>query len=140
MENIAFLLLGLAVSAIGIMNIKGNINTVHSYNRRKVTEEDKPRYGKTIGAGTLIIGISLILSFIVSFWNENAMAYVVAPGMVIGFVIILYGQFPCPPGAFIRAGLFPSPPAHPGSAAGRWLPGRDPAPSHRYCRERKRWC
>ncbi|MBR5947169.1 MAG: hypothetical protein IKZ82_00790 [Clostridia bacterium] len=93
MENIVLLLLGLAISAIGIMNIKGNINTVHSYNRRKVKEEDKPKYGKTIGAGTLIIGIALILSFVVSLWNESAMAYVVAPGIVVGLVIILYGQF-----------------------------------------------
>ena len=93
MENIVLLLLGLAISAIGIMNIKGNINTVHSYNRRKVKEEDKPKYGKTIGAGTLIMGISLVLSFIVSLWNENAMSYVVAPGIVIGLAIIIYGQF-----------------------------------------------
>ena len=93
MENIVLLLLGLAISAIGIMNIKGNINTVHSYNRRKVKEEDKPKYGKTIGVGTFIIGVSLILSFIVSLWNENAMTYVVVPGIIIGLAIIIYGQF-----------------------------------------------
>ena len=93
MENIVLLLLGLAVLTIGIMNIKGNINTVHSYNRRKVTKESVPKYGKVIGSGTLIIGIFLILSFIVSLWNENAMIYVVIPGIVIGLAIILYGQF-----------------------------------------------
>ena len=93
MENIVLLLLGLALSAIGIMNIKGNINTVHSYNRRKVKEEEKPKYGKTIGVGTLIIGISLILSFVVLLWNENAMTYVVAPGIIFGLAIIIYGQF-----------------------------------------------
>lgn len=93
MENIVLLLLGLAISAIGIINIKGNINTVHSYNRRKVTKEDAPKYGKTIGAGTLLIGISLILSFVVSLWNEHAMSFIVAPGIVIGLAIVLYGQF-----------------------------------------------
>ena len=93
MENIVLLLLGLAISAIGIMNIKGNINTVHSYNRRKVKEEDKPKYGKTIGAGTFIIGISIILAFVVALWNESVMPYVVVPGIVIGLAIILFGQF-----------------------------------------------
>lgn len=33
------------------------------YNRRKVKEEDIPKYGKTIGSGTLIVGISVIISF-----------------------------------------------------------------------------
>ena len=54
MEHLFLLLLGIALSAIGVMNIRGNINTVHDYNRRKVKPEDIPLYGKTIGAGTLI--------------------------------------------------------------------------------------
>ena len=46
MENLMLLILGLFISAIGFVNIKGNISTVHSYNRRKVKEEDVPKYGK----------------------------------------------------------------------------------------------
>ena len=38
------LIIGIAFSVIGIVNIKGNISTVHSYNRRKVTEEDVPTH------------------------------------------------------------------------------------------------
>ena len=70
MENIIMLILGVFISVVGIVNIKGNISTIHSYNRRKVKEEDIPKYGKTVGTGTLIIGISLVLGFIVSFWSE----------------------------------------------------------------------
>ena len=51
------LILGVFISVVGIVNIKGNISTIHSYNRRKVKEEDIPKYGKTVGTGTLIIGI-----------------------------------------------------------------------------------
>ena len=65
MENIIMLILGVFISVVGIVNIKGNISTIHSYNRRKVKEEDIPKYGKTVGTGTLIIGISLVLGFIV---------------------------------------------------------------------------
>ena len=40
MENIMLLILGVFISVMGILNIKGNISTIHSYNRRKVKEED----------------------------------------------------------------------------------------------------
>ena len=46
MENIILLILGVFISVLGIVNIKGNISTIHSYNRRKVKEEDIPKYGK----------------------------------------------------------------------------------------------
>ena len=39
MENIIMLILGVFISVVGIVNIKGNISTIHSYNRRKVKEE-----------------------------------------------------------------------------------------------------
>ena len=48
MENIIMLILGVFISVVGIVNIKGNISTIHSYNRRKVKEEDIPKYGKTV--------------------------------------------------------------------------------------------
>lgn len=73
MENIIMLILGVLISVVGIVNIKGNISTIHSYNRRKVKEEDIPKYGKAVGTGTLIIGISLVLGFIISFWSEEIM-------------------------------------------------------------------
>ena len=55
MENIIMLILGVFISVMGIVNIKGNISTIHSYNRRRVKEEDIPKYGKVVGTGTLII-------------------------------------------------------------------------------------
>ena len=44
MDNLALLILGLFISALGIINIMGNISTIHSYNRRKVKEEDVPSF------------------------------------------------------------------------------------------------
>lgn len=57
MDNIALLILGIFISVIGIVNMTGNISTIHSYNRRKVKEEDVPKYGRAVGTGTLIIGV-----------------------------------------------------------------------------------
>ena len=93
MDNILLLVFGICLSVLGIINIKGNISTIHSYNRRNVKEEDIPKYGKAVGTGTLVIGASLILSYLVTFWNQAAIDYIVLPAMVVGLAFILYGQF-----------------------------------------------
>ena len=46
MENIIMLILGVFISVVGIVNIKGNISTIHSYNRRKVKEEEYTKVWK----------------------------------------------------------------------------------------------
>ena len=71
---------------------QGNISTIHSYNRRKVTKEDVPKYGRAVGTGTLVIGVSLVLSYLITFWNEAAIDYIVLPAMIVGLAFILYGQ------------------------------------------------
>ncbi len=100
MDNLMLLILGVFISAIGITNIKGNISTVHSYNRRKVKEDDVPKYGKVVGTGTLIIGISCIVAFLLSFWSELLMDVVLLISVIVGLVFILYGQFKYNKGLF----------------------------------------
>ena len=100
MDNLILLILGLFVSALGITNIKGNISTIHSYNRRKVKEEDVPKYGKVVGTGTLIMGVSFVLGYIVSFWSEAVMAFIILPAVVVGLGFLLYGQFKYNKGIF----------------------------------------
>lgn len=92
MDHLLLLILGIFLSTLGTVNIKGNISTIHSYNRRKVKEEDVPKYGKAVGTGTLVIGVSLVLSYLVTFWNADAFDYIVLPALVIGLSFILYGQ------------------------------------------------
>ena len=94
MEYISLLVVGLLICFIGITNMRGNIKTVHSYNRRKVKEEDIPKYGKTVGLGTLIIGLFMVAAFVVSLYTDGDLTgYVMIPGFVIGLGFILYGQF-----------------------------------------------
>ena len=95
MENIVLLILGVFISVMGIVNIKGNISTIHSYNRRKVKEEDIPKYGKAVGTGTLIIGVSLVLGFIVSFWSEEMIAYITHPAVVVGSISCFNKRWNC---------------------------------------------
>lgn len=100
MDNLMLFILGVFISAIGITNIKGNISTIHSYNRRKVKEDDVPKYGKVVGTGTLVIGISCIVAFIVSFWSELLMDMVLLISVIVGLGFILYGQFKYNKGLF----------------------------------------
>ena len=100
MVKIVLLILGVLISVIGIVNIMGNISTIHSYNRRKVKEEDIPKYGRAVGTGTLIFGVSLIAAFVASFRNEKIMAFIVVPALVIGLGFILYAQFKYNKGIF----------------------------------------
>lgn len=92
MDNLMLLIIGIVISVIGIVNIKGNISTVHSYNRRKVSEEDVPKYGKAVGTGTLIIGVSLVIDYFTTFWSMTIMGFIVITGIVIGLSFILYAQ------------------------------------------------
>ena len=80
--------------------IEDDNNLDRQYHITKVKEEDKPKYGKTVGTGTLIIGISLVLGFIVSFWSEIIIDYIILPAVIVGLGFILYGQFKYNKGIF----------------------------------------
>ena len=88
MENYLLLIVGILLSILGAVNIKGNIRTIHAYNRRNVREEDIPKYGRAVGTGTLIIAAA----FFVSLRNESAVSFIVLPGLAVGLAFILYGQ------------------------------------------------
>ena len=84
MEKLTLLLFGSIISVIGIMNIRGNISTIHFYNRGKVKEEDIPKYGKAVGTGTLIVGLSLIAAYLATPRSEKAVEFIMTAGLVVG--------------------------------------------------------
>ena len=51
---------GLLIAIMGIINMTGNISTLHSYHRKRVSEEDKKSFGRAVGLGTLLCGLSYI--------------------------------------------------------------------------------
>ena len=81
MEYLGLLVMGILLSTLGIVNIMGNISTIHAWNRKRVKEADIPRYGRAIGAGTLV-----------TFWNAAVIDYIMLPGLGIGLALILYAQ------------------------------------------------
>lgn len=92
MEYLILLVMGILLSGLGIVNIMGNISTIHAWNRRRVREADIPRYGRAVGTGTLVIGAAFIVSYLVTFRNAAIIDYIILSGLGIGLAFILYAQ------------------------------------------------
>ncbi len=101
MEYMLLLILGTVLIVTGIFNTKGNVSTIHRYNRRRVSKEDAPKYGKTMGLGTLIMGASMAATAILQMiFDLEAIFYLLATGVVIGLGIMVYAQFKYNKGIF----------------------------------------
>ena len=100
-EFIAMILLGTILTIIGILNIRGNISSIHWYNRRKITEENRKPYGRLVGSGTVVIGLSLIITGILQLLSEQEYYfYIILAGALVGLVLIFWAQFKYNKGLF----------------------------------------
>ena len=91
MENIITAIIGVVCIVIGIINRKGNISTLHSYHRNRVSEKDRLPFGKMVGLGMIIIGVSMIimgaLSFIATILQNNLYLTLGSASLIVGLVI-----------------------------------------------------
>lgn len=88
MEN-SFILffLGAVLLFIGFTNIGGEISTVKWLQRRNVAPENEKPFGRLMGAGTVLCGVSvLVLSL---FYRFDVTVYLVAAGLAIGVGLML---------------------------------------------------
>ena len=82
------LIVGIVCIVLGISNMRGNISSLHSYHRHRVSEEDRIPFGKKVGLGTIIIGIGIALFSALSaatLYTENNVY------ILIGTVIMIIG-------------------------------------------------
>ena len=92
--------LGLLVSILGIINMTGNISSLHWYHRQRVTEENKKPFGKLVGLGTLIIGIALIVFgtlFLIHEYTQLLALVIIGvveliAGIVTGMIVSFYAM------------------------------------------------
>lgn len=103
--NITMLILGILLVIIGIENVKGNIASVHWYNRRRITEETRPKYGKLVGIGTLVIAGGLIVSTVLNMLFKMNIVLLISGvitlvTVIVGISFILYAQFKYNKGIF----------------------------------------
>ena len=60
------ILIGILCIVLGIINTTGNISSLHSYHRHRVSEEDRIPFGRMVGAGTIIIGAAIVVMGVLS--------------------------------------------------------------------------
>ncbi len=92
--------LGLLISILGIINMTGNISSLHWYHRQRVTEENRKPFGKLVGIGTLIIGLSTIaFGFLLFIFERTQLQALVIVGSIeliasiaVGMIISLYAM------------------------------------------------
>lgn len=97
-ETIFGICIGIAFVVIGILNRKGNISMMHSYHRKRVSEEDKIPFGKLVGNGTITIGLTLVFYGIILIVHDLSKIdilktiglIVLICGFSIGLIIIFY--------------------------------------------------
>lgn len=93
MENLLTCVgLGIFIMILGIIHMTGNVSSLHWYHRQRVTEENRKPFGKLVGLGTLLVGLSIMLFGVLHFIAEKAnMPALVVVGTVELIVGILLG-------------------------------------------------
>ena len=91
MASISSVVIGIVCIVIGIINSRGNISTLHSYHRKRVSEEDRIPFGRLVGLGTIIIGIALIfmgaMSYMATAFHQNAYQIIGSVVLAVGFIV-----------------------------------------------------
>ena len=54
------IILGVFLLILGASNMRGKINSIHWYHRKRVREEDVPAFGRLMGLGTILCGVGVI--------------------------------------------------------------------------------
>ena len=84
-------LVGVVCIVLGISNMKGNISSLHSYHRKRVSEEDRIPFGKKVGLGTIIIGAVIIVFSglsAVTLYTDNEVFTLIGTGILIAGIIV----------------------------------------------------
>lgn len=80
--------IGILIMVFGIVNMTGNISSLHWYHRHRVTEEGRKPFGKRVGLGTLICGASVLIYGVIAFLGEALDKEVL---ILIGAAFLLVG-------------------------------------------------
>ncbi len=97
---ITILGLGILLFVLGIINMTGNISSLHWYHRQRVIEENRKPFGKLVGLGTLIIGLAIIVfGILFLFFKQTKLKALVIIGVVeltasiiVGIIISFYAM------------------------------------------------
>jgi len=84
-------LVGIVCIVLGVSNMKGNISSLHSYHRNRVSEEDRIPFGNKVGLGTIVIGVGIIMFSalsVVTLYTDNEVFTLIVTGILIAGIIV----------------------------------------------------
>ncbi len=87
--------IGAICIVLGILNMKGNVASLHLYHRHRVSEEDRLTFGKWVGLGTVIIGCAAVVFGALSgvaYHTGNGVFETVGSGVLAVAVIVGLGM------------------------------------------------
>lgn len=95
--SIVTFLVGVICIILGVSNMRGNISSLHSYHRHRVSEADRLPFGKQVGLGTVIVGVGIIIFSILSavtLHTERNIYIIIGTGVLIfGILVGLFLSF-----------------------------------------------
>ena len=83
-------IVGIICVVLGISNMRGNISSLHSYHRHRVSEEDRIPFGKRVGLGTIIIGVGVMIFSgvsVVTLYTDDQMFILIGTGVMIASLV-----------------------------------------------------
>ena len=90
-------IVGILCIILGISNMRGNISSIHSYHRSRVTEENKLPFGRLVGLGTVIIGIGIIIfsvaMLLTHFLETSLFIFIGVALMILAFAVGIFVSF-----------------------------------------------
>lgn len=98
LEFITLFAVGIILILLGMSNRKGNINSIHSYHRNRVSEEDKPIFGKLMGNGSIICGVGILVCGVLDLLTEftgmpiftTISPYIIFTSLAVGIGFMIY--------------------------------------------------
>ena len=95
--NLVAFLVGIICIVLGISNMQGNISSLHSYHRHRVSEENRIPFGRQVGLGTIIIGIGIIvfsvLSSVTMYTENNVYIWIGTAVLILSIILGLVISF-----------------------------------------------
>lgn len=107
-EIVVTLILGALICVLGGVNMTGNLSTLHRYHYKRVSEENRKPFGKLVGGGTVLVGISLMLFGAFSFVAQKTQngtylivgSVLLVVGIVAGLILSFYAMIKYNKGIF----------------------------------------
>lgn len=96
-SNVLAFLVGVIFIVLGISNMRGNISSLHSYHRHRVSEEDRLPFGKRVGLGIVIVGVGVIIFSILSaltvYTEKDLFALIGVAVLIVSIIVGLIISF-----------------------------------------------